>query len=128
MTKERAISLLRRYRQAELVEPKHYSFATWTMYEFGERSYTRSIIKELIKRIRNSSKSPLTVIHDFVWEVDGFVLFSKNPMTVKFMKTVRRISEDLMEYLWVEEKAEKHFDMDSFVYKLLKEGTSDVWH
>lgn len=121
MTKERAISLLRHYRHAELAEPKHYSFAVWTMYEFGEKSYTRSIVAELIKRIKQSSKSPLTVVHDFHWKIDDLVLFSKNPMTVNFTKTVRRITEDLMEYLWIEEEAEKHFDMGAFVYKLLRE-------
>ncbi len=125
MTKERAISLLRRYRHAELAEPKHYSFAAWTMHEFGEKSYTRSIVTELIRRIKRSSKSPLTVVHDFHWEIDGLVLFSKNPMTVDFTKTVRRITEDLMEYLWIEEEAEKHFDMGAFVYKLLREERSD---
>lgn len=110
MTRDRAISLLRRYRQKELSRPEHYCLEAWTMYEFGERVYTRFIIRELITRIRDApaSTNPLSVIQKFYYWADDMMIDSPNQITKRFTKTIYRIATDISEYLWVEEDYERH--------------------
>lgn len=132
MTKERAISLLIRYRGEAPSPPKHYCFAKWTMYEFGERVYTRYIVGELIKRIRDAPESvhPLHVVQTFYWWVEDTMIDSQNPITNQFTKIVYRIAADLSEYLWIEEDYERHRGEVEYYYRLKyhhKEG-SDVQH
>ena len=97
---------MRRYRQAELSEPKHYSFAKWTMHEFGERSYTRSVIAHLIERIKRSSdeSDPLTVVHDFICWMDTIRMNGNHPIKNEFVTNVIWIADNLEQYLWEAEK------------------------
>lgn len=104
---------MRRYRQTELTkpdhyslaEPKHYSFMSWTMHEFGEVSYTKSIVIYLIEKIKSApeSEDPLKTIHDFINWIDEIRMNQKNQMKDDFVGTVMRIAEDLEQYLWEDE-------------------------
>ena len=127
MTKERAISLLRRYRGGVLSPPQHYCLATWTMYEFGERVYMQYIVGELINRIRDAPPSvhPLDVVQKFYYWIDDIMLDSKNPITQRFTKTVYRIATDLSEYLWIEEDYERHRGEIEYYYHLKAYGEEE---
>lgn len=103
MTKERAISLLRRYRQEELSPPEHYCLADWTMYKFGERVYSQYLKNELIKRIENDeSDDVLMTITKFIYEYDRIAhpgCVEKNSITWKFCSNVIKVLDNLQQYL-----------------------------
>lgn len=129
MTRDRAISLLRRYRPGELSPPKHYCLASWTMYEFGERVYTRYLVGELIRRLRcaPSSQYPMDIVQRFYWEIDEILVNSKNPITSQFTRAIDRIVGDILDYLWAEEdKQTKRIDMGELVRALLTKEESNV--
>lgn len=72
------------------------------MYEFGEKSYTRSVVREMIQRIKASpdEQEPLMVVHQFIRWIDDIRLNNGNPIKNEFIKNVIWICDNLEQYLW----------------------------
>lgn len=75
------------------------------MHEFGEVSYTKSIVIYIIKKIKSAPEyeDPLKTISDFINWIDEIRLSQKNQMKDNFIGTVIRIADDLEQYLWEDE-------------------------
>lgn len=99
---------MRRYRQKELERPEHYSLAAWSMYEFKEKSYTRSVVREMIVRIKAApeNQDAMKTIHDFICWVDNIRLTENNPIKDEFVGNVVRVCDNLNQYLGESEEEE----------------------
>ena len=100
MTKEEAVSWLRRYRRGVKLNP--FTIRTpWYKADYIRERYVyeRMLILELIERIKNSNKRPEEVIHGLYWDVDMFMLDSDNPRTHKFLRIIERCLGDILEEL-----------------------------
>lgn len=101
MTKERAVSLLRRYRQEELSPPEHYCLETWTMREFGYNVYARYLSGEMIRKIKSApeTESPIETVNHYICWMDNVRVNRGNPITDKFVKNVICIVDSIQQYL-----------------------------
>jgi len=101
MTKERAISLLRRYRQEELSPPEHYCLATWTMRKFGYNIYARYLSEEMIRKIKSvpETENPVETIHRYICWIDEIRVNRGNPITDRFVGDVICIADSIQQYL-----------------------------
>ena len=103
MTREEAISLLRRYRRTVRINPLYVSWGK-SDYITQRYVYERYLILRLIERIANSSEPPLRLIHNAYWAVDMFMLESESRYTQRFLRIVERCIGDIMEYLEDQDK------------------------
>ena len=106
MTREEAISYLRRYRRNEVYKPSKNLFGWRRNYYFDEAVYTRFLILELIDRINSSTKDPIETIRDFYYWMDDMMCGSEQNRTWAFSSCMENASRDIIRYLRAKEKNE----------------------
>ncbi|MEG2624361.1 MAG: hypothetical protein RSC06_15840 [Clostridia bacterium] len=101
MTKERAVSLLRRYRQEELSPPEHYCLAERTMQEFGYNVYAGYLSGEMIRKIKSApeTENPIETIHHYICWIDEIRVNNGNPITDRFVGNVISVVDSIQQYL-----------------------------
>ena len=107
MTREQAIFWLRQYRRKEVYQPTSNLFGQFwknSSYEFMKTSYERSLIPELIDRIKHSSKDPIEVVRDFYYWMDDMVCESEEKSIWDFASTMENICSDILHYLREKER------------------------
>ncbi|MBQ8707846.1 MAG: hypothetical protein IJ523_07155 [Succinivibrionaceae bacterium] len=113
MTREEAVSLLRRYRRDETYIPSKKLFGWKLNYEFMRSVYERMLILELIQRIKQSDRGPMTVVRDFYYKMDDILCESENPKTWAFASTMENCAADIVRYMeeeFIREKRRKRRD------------------
>lgn len=113
MTREEAVSLLRRYRRNETYTPSKRLFGWKLNYEFMRTVYERMLILELIRRIKTTDQNPLNVVRDFYYKMDDILCESENPKTWAFASTMENCAADIARYLegeYIREKRRKRRD------------------
>ena len=101
MTKEEAVSALRRYRREEVYTPsrKLLGWKTST-YEFNRAVYERFLVLELIREIKESNRnSPIDVVRDFYYKMDDILCESEQRRTWSFTSTMENCAHDMLIYL-----------------------------
>ena len=96
MTKQEAIEGLEMYEQMCCFEPKSY----WSKYDFTYKSYSKSIIPFIIKRILDSENhDPLVIIRLMKMDLDDLIGESENSRTWAFCSIMCKILDDII--LWL---------------------------
>ena len=106
MTREEAVSWLRRYRRDETYKPCKTLFGWKLNYDFMRASYERYLILELIRRIDDSLKDPIDVVADFYYWMDDMVCNSEEKRTWAFASTMENCCVDILRYLREKERNE----------------------
>lgn len=99
MTREEAISLLRRYRRDETYVPSKKLFGWQRNYEFDRAVYERMLVLELIRKIKTTDKSPISVVRNFYYKMDDMVCESDSAKTWAFASTMENCAGDILRYL-----------------------------
>ena len=102
MTREEAISLLRRYRRNNTYTPSKKLFGWRRNYDFDRAVYERMLILELIREIKATDRNPMTVVQDFWYKMDYILCESENAKTWAFTSTMENCAADILRYLRVE--------------------------
>lgn len=98
MTKEEAISLLRRYRREETYTPSR-NLLGWKMtHDFKRSVYERYLILELIRRIKESNCPPTVVIRSFYSFMDEMIGDSDHSRTWEFASYMEMCLRDILIY------------------------------
>ena len=100
MTKDKAVSLLRRYRREETYVPS-IKLLGWKKrtYEFNRAVYERFLILELIRQIKESDLGPMTVVRNFYYKMDDVMCESENHKTWEFTSIMENCAHDIVVYL-----------------------------
>lgn len=126
MTKEEAVSWLRRYRRDVKLNP--FTIRTpWYKKDYIRERYVyeRMLILELIERIKKSDKRPEEVIHGLYWDVDMFMLDSDNPRTHKFLRIIERCLGDILEELDAYKKRQRTYTTGEDLAELYLKGENE---
>lgn len=99
MTREEAISWLRRYRRDETYKPSKRLFGWRINYDFMRASYERYLVLELIRRINDSLKGPMDVVKEFYYWMDDLVCESEQRKTWEFASIMENCCADILRYL-----------------------------
>lgn len=106
MTREEAISYLRRYRRTDTYKPSKALFGWRNNYQFEEAVYARYLVLELIERISHSSEDPIEVVRSFYYWMDDMLCTSENGRTWAFSSLMENCCSDILRYLRRKEKNE----------------------
>ncbi len=107
MTREEAISWLRRYRRYETDCPSRKLFGWRNNYDFNRAVYERYLILELIDRIKRTFIPPIEVIRQFYYEMDDVLCESENAETWAFASIMENCAQDILQFLREKEKGER---------------------
>jgi hypothetical protein len=99
MTREEAVSLLRRYRREETYIPSRKLFGWKRTYDFDRAVYERMLILELIQRIKRTDDPPIKVVQQFWYEMDDMLCGSDSPKTWAFASIMENCATDILIYL-----------------------------
>lgn len=100
MTKEEAISALRRYRREETFPPSRRMLGGGKRcYEFNRAVYERYLVLELIHRIMDSPLPPIEVVRRFYWAMDDIICESERRRTWAFVSIMENCAHDIVIYL-----------------------------
>lgn len=110
MTREEAISLLRRYRR----EVPRYNLQFWSgfgtrfNYHANKSVYERFLVMELIRRINESDQDPIEVVRDFYYFMDDILCESEDlkPVAHYFESLMENMTGDILRCLREKEKDE----------------------
>ena len=99
MTKEEAISLLRRYRREETYAPS-INLLGWkkVTYDFKRSVYERYLILELIRRIKESNCLPTVIVQSFYSFMDEMIGDSDHSRTWEFASYMEMCMKDILIY------------------------------
>lgn len=106
MTREVAVSWLRRYRRNEVYKPSKKLFGWKMNYEFMRASYERFLVLELIRKIDESNRDPILIVQDLYYKLDDMVCESERSKTWAFASTMENCCADILRYLREKEKNE----------------------
>lgn len=103
MTKEEAVSWLRRYRRSNTV----YGIKPWSSqwkyknYPFNRHIYEQYLTFELIRRIKESTLPPLEVVRNFYFFMDNILCESDDAqfITHYFASMMENCAGDILRYL-----------------------------
>lgn len=104
MTKQEAISLLRRYRRNQLFKPSPRLarlFRSYRENEYISEIWARFLVRTLIQRIQQASNgtNPIEVVRDFYYQMDDVLCESENPRIWAFASTMENEAGDILRYL-----------------------------
>lgn len=110
MTQDEAVSYLRRYRRTDTWKPTKELFGWRLNYDFVRSVYERSLVLELIDRIKRSRASPINVVRHFYYEMDDVLCESENARTWEFASMMENCAGDILRYLRRMEKERSKTD------------------
>ena len=103
MTREEAVTLLRKYRRETRISPLYVPFFR-NDYRMERYVLDRYLTKGLIREIGNSDSNPISIIQEAYWNVDDLILESSNPYTNHFARMVQCSLGDILEFLLENER------------------------
>lgn len=110
MTCDEAVSLLRRYRRdAYTYNPRFLAMKERDAL-FVNQVYGRFLAEELIRRMKASEKSPLTVVHDFYTMMDDMLCETDDDHfeTLRFARQMEHETGNILRYLREKEKEKEN--------------------
>ncbi len=113
MTREEAVSLLRRYRRDETYVPSKQLFGWQRNHEFDRAVYERMLVLELIRNIKSTDQEPISIVQDFYYKMDDILCESDCAKTWAFASTMENCAADILRYLREGSTQEKRRNEDA---------------